>query len=90
MGQKRDKIDIIFDILKSIKDKNNQIKITHILHKANLSHTKLKEYLDELKSKQLIEEYLEKKQKFFKLTNKGEDYYQKLNQMKKFINIFDI
>ncbi len=51
MAPKRDKVEIIFDILDSIYKTNNKIKISHILHKANLSHTKLKIYLDELKDK---------------------------------------
>lgn len=90
MAQKRNKIEIIYDILNSIKDKNNKIKITHILYKANLSHTKLKEYLTDLLDKELIEEFIEKKQKYFRLTEKGQEYIQKLKQMKTFMKTFDI
>lgn len=90
MAHKRNKIEIIYDILNAIKEKNNRIKTTHILYKANLSHIKLKEYLEELKNKGLIEEFTEKKQKFFKLSPKGEEYVQKLKQMKKFMQTFEI
>jgi len=87
---KRDKIEIISDILTSIQEKNNKIKITHILYKANLSYNKLKEYLDELLNKNLIEEYYDKKHKYFRLTKKGNEYLEKIKQMTKFIETFDI
>jgi len=87
---KRNKIEIIYDILNAIKEKNNKIKITHILFKANLSHIKLKEYLKDLEEKNLIEIYYEKKQKYFRLSELGEEYRLKLKQMKKFIETFEI
>lgn len=90
MGQKRNKIEIIYDILISIRNKNNKIKITHILYKANLSHIKLKEYLTDLIDKELVEEFIEKKQKYFRLTKKGQEYIQKLKQMKNFMKTFEI
>lgn len=90
MANKRDKIDIIYDILFSIKDRNNKIKITQLLHKANISHSKSKIYIEELFEKKLIEEIIEKKQKYFSLTNKGFEHLNKLDQMKKFMNTFDI
>ena len=90
MALKRNKIEIIFDILNAIRERNNKIKITQILHKANISHNKLKIYLEELFEKELIEEIIEKKQKYFILTKKGFDYLEKLNQMKKFMESFEI
>ena len=83
-------MDIIFDILKAIKEKNNKIKITHILYKANLSHTNLKLYMAELEDKKLIEPFEEKKTNFYRLTKDGEFHYQKLRQMKNFMETFDI
>ncbi len=88
--KKRNKIEIIYDILISIIEKNNKIKITHIMYKANLSHIKLKEYLDELIEKDFIEEYYEKKQKYFRLTKKGYEQIEKIKQMTKFMEVFDI
>jgi len=88
MVNKRTKIEIIFDILETIY-KNNEVKITFILHKANLSHPKFKEYSEELFEKNLIEEVFKKKQKYYKLTEKGIKYYNKLIEIKKFMNIFE-
>ena len=90
MASKRNKIEIIYDVLKSIRDKHNKIILTHILSKANLSYNKLKEYLDDLIEQKLIEEYEYKKQKYFKLTERGENYYEKLREMKKFMESFEI
>lgn len=90
MATKRNKIEVIFDILNAIQEKHNKIKITHILYKANLSHNKLKEYIHELTEKKMIEEYIEKKQKYFRLTEKGNEQIQKIRQMQKFIETFEI
>ncbi len=90
MASKRNKIEIIYDILFAIKEKNNRIKITQLLHKANISHAKSKPYLEELFEKELIKEITEKKQKFFSLTDKGFEYLNKLDQMKKFMKTFEI
>jgi len=89
MGIKRDNTQIIFDILDAIY-RNPNIKITHILHKANLSHSKFKGYLEDLKNKQIIKEEINKKQKTFSLTQKGEKYYFKLKEMKNFMESFEI
>jgi predicted transcriptional regulator len=48
MNKKRDRLQVIYDILKVIKEKNGRIKPTHILYKSNLSHQMMDEYLREL------------------------------------------
>ena len=89
MGSKRDNVEIIFDILNALYTERN-IKITHILRKANISHSKFKEILDDLKKKEIIVEESNKKQKFFNLTKNGEKYYLKLREMKNFMKTFEI
>ena len=56
--KRRGRMEIIADILKSIQNKGGKIKPTHLLYKSNLSHAKLKEYVDILLEKDLIEEKL--------------------------------
>ena len=56
MEKKRNRLEIIRDILNVIKEKSGRIKPTHILYKSNLSHQMMKEYLEELMEKQFIKE----------------------------------
>ncbi len=48
MIERRNKLEIIKDILNVIYEKNGKIKPTHLLYKSNLSHAKMKIYLNEL------------------------------------------
>ena len=52
---RRTKIEIIHDILKAIQNKGGKIKPPHLLYKSNLSHNKMKEYLNELIKKNMVE-----------------------------------
>ncbi|HLD98553.1 MAG TPA: winged helix-turn-helix domain-containing protein, partial [Candidatus Nanoarchaeia archaeon] len=45
--KKRNKLEIIRDILNVIRSRNGKIKPTHILYKSNLSHQMMEEYLAE-------------------------------------------
>lgn len=90
MGAKRDRLQVIRDILNAIKDKNGRIKPTHILYKANLSHQMMNEYLNELIIKGFIVEEASKKGKTYSLTNKGFDYLSKYNLMVDFVDSFGL
>ena len=48
MNKKRDRLQVIYDILKAIQEKNGKIKPTHILYKSNLSHQMMEEYLKDV------------------------------------------
>ena len=61
MTKKRDRLEIIKDILETIRDKGEKVRPTHIMYKANLSHQMLTEYTDELLTKKLILEDKDKK-----------------------------
>ena len=57
---KRNKLEIIRDILKIIKDNKNEIKPTPLLRKSNLSSKRFNEYLKDLLHKTLVmNKYLE-------------------------------
>ena len=90
MGRKRDRLKIIYDILKVIQDRNNRILHTHILYKANLSYPILQNYLQELIFKDLVKKYPIKNKHVYGLTDKGFEYLHKYNLVKDFTTLFDL
>ena len=91
MNEKRDKIQIIFDILTAIQKKGGKIKPTHLLYKANLSHQRMKKYLSELLDKTMIEEIDEKVgNKFYIITQKGNQFIAEFDKIKQFTESFGL
>jgi predicted transcriptional regulator len=87
---KRTKIDIIHDMLRAIEDKGGKIIPTHLLYKSNLSHQRMKLYLDELKQKQMIIEAHAKDKLFYELTDEGRKFIQNFKRMKEFTEAFGL
>jgi len=79
MNKKRNRLEVIRDILEVIRNRSGRIKPTHILYKSNLSYQMMEEYLSELIEKKFIIERKEKKGKTYLITEKGINY---LNQYK--------
>jgi predicted transcriptional regulator len=90
MQRKRSRLDIVYDMLLTISNKGGRIKPTHLMYKANLSHTQMKQYLDELMEKSLIEEEMKNEKKMLALTQKGYSLIQQFNQMKEFEKTFGL
>ncbi|HJX06329.1 MAG TPA: winged helix-turn-helix domain-containing protein [Candidatus Nanoarchaeia archaeon] len=90
MTKKRDRLQIIYDILRAIQRKNGVIKPTHILYKSNLSHQMLDEYLSELIAKEFIVETHAKSGKTYSLTPKGFDYIAKYKLIVDFADSFGL
>ena len=91
MSKKRDRLEIIKDILEILRDKGEKVKPTHIMYKANLSHVMLKEYTQELVSKKLIEEKQTKKgKKRFVLTQKGFSYLKDYSIIRGFVDSYGL
>ena len=81
MTAKRDRVDIIHDMLDIIRRRDGTVKPTQIMYKANLSHSMLNDYMAEIKAKGFIVENVDKKgRKTYSLTEKGNvflrDYYK--------------
>ena len=89
MSQRRTRIDIINDILLAIR-KNGKLRPTHVMYKANLSHSSLNEYLGELMQKGLVEELIEKRSKYLIITEKGASFITQFRQMKEFQGAFGL
>ena len=91
MSKKRDKLEIIKDILEILRDKGEKVKPTHIMYKANLSHVMLKEYTQELVKKKIIEEKQTKKgKKRFVLTQKGFSYLKDYSIIRGFVDSYGL
>jgi len=88
--ERRTKLDIIHDILNAIKAKGGKIKPTHLMYKANMSHTSLNKYITELEGKALISEVEEEGHKFYTLTEKGVDFLSEFKKMQQFQETFGL
>lgn len=92
MNKKRNKLQIVHDILKVIREKNGRIKPTHILYKSNLSYQMMEEYLTELIEKGFIMEVKNEKDKSktYAITDKGINYLDKYNLINDFMSSFGL
>ena len=89
--KKRERLEVIYDILKIIRDNHNSIKPTPLLRQSNLSSQGFSEYFNELKEKELIREILDKKgRKFICLSDKGFKYLEKYKSILGFIDEFGL
>ena len=89
MARKRDRLQIIYDILKAIQGKDGRIRPTHILYKSNLSPQMLEGYLQELIEKGFIAEH-RGGGKSYSLTEKGFEYLQKYRLVVEFVDSFGL
>lgn len=90
MTKKRSRMDIVSDMLRIVNGRDGRIKPTHLMYKANLSHTQMKTYLDELIEKNLVEKNSSEKVNEIVITKKGKEFLLKYIQMKEFENIFGL
>lgn len=91
MSAKRDRLEIIHDILQVIQEKGERIRPTHILYKSNLSHQMLTAYMTELIEKGFVEERRDKKgKKSFALTNKGFGYLKDYSLIRGFMESYGL
>jgi len=88
VAPRRDKMMIITDILAALQSKN--LKFTHLLYKSNLSHSRLKEYLDELLVKSLVEELQTKEGKRYHLTDDGARFLAEYRRVNEFVKSFGL
>ena len=91
MSKKRERLEVIFDILKTINDHYNSIKLTPLLRGSNLSSTSFYEYYSELVSKGFVKEIADDKgRKYITLTDKGFKYLEKYKLILGFIGEFEL
>jgi predicted transcriptional regulator len=87
---KREKLEIVQDILKTIKKNKNEIKPTPLLRKTNISSARFKTYYNDLIKRGLIKVYQNKNSQTISLTDKGEQFLKKYQTIISFIEEFGI
>lgn len=85
---KRNKLEIIRDILKLIRS-NSKIKPTPLLRRTNLSSGRFKEYYSELLEKGFIKEISEKTN-YVSITEKGNRFLERYQIIVNFIDEFEL
>lgn len=91
MERKRSRLDIIADMLSSIQNKGGRIKPTHLMYKSNLSHSQLKNYLEDLVLKNFVNKVKnEKDYEYIILTESGNRFLERLREMREFEKTFGI
>ncbi|MBW2968879.1 winged helix-turn-helix transcriptional regulator, partial [Candidatus Woesearchaeota archaeon] len=89
--RKRERLEVIYDILKIIQARHNSIKPTPLLRQSNLSSQSFSEYYTELLNKGLVKEINDKKgKKFITLTDKGFKFIEKYKLILGFIDEFEL
>lgn len=90
MARKRERSDIVLDMLVSIQEKEGKIKPTHLMYRANLAHNQMKTYLDELIKKTLVKKVKDNNYDYIIITDEGLKFIEKIKQMKEFEKTFGI
>ena len=89
MAKKRERLEVIKDILNAIRD-NKNIKPTRLLYASNLSPQMFKEYINELMVKGFIKLEVEEDKKTFSLTKKGNEFLEEYRIIERFIDNFGL
>jgi predicted transcriptional regulator len=90
MISRRTKTQIYIDILRSIHKENGEMKKTHIVYKANLTHKRLDEYMDFLISKGFVREKKDGRQMFYEITERGLRFLGQVNRLREISDAFGV
>jgi len=88
----RSKMRILSDMMRTIQSEGDEgAGPTKILYAANLSHDRLKQYIDELIEKELIrEEGVDSNNRTYFLTEKGREFLREFVRIERFSEAFGI
>ena len=91
MQKKRDRLEIIYSILKIIHDHKNSIRPTPLLRFSNISSQSFSDYYREFIEKGFVREERDiKNRKYVSLTDKGFKYLEKYSYILEFIDEFEL
>lgn len=86
---RRSKLEMHIDILKILAQRG-PLKLTHVMYKANVNCSVLKEYLDFLIQKELVEERtIGKKRIVYAITDKGLKVLRYFRELKLLLPVTD-
>ncbi len=88
---RRSKLEMYVDILKVLA-KNGPLKLTHVMYKANVNCSVLKQNLDFLMEQNLIEEQIKRKKRNkikirYAITERGRSVIKHFNQVDRALHI---
>ena len=83
-------MNIISDMLAIVQERGGSIKPTHLMYKANLSHSQMKSYLEELMKRDMVKREESKKGTVIMITKSGRDFLFKYIQMREFEKTFGL
>jgi predicted transcriptional regulator len=86
MAEKRERLDVIKDILVVVRDSNNKIGPTKLIRLSNLSPLMFKEYINELVKSNLLIEKEEKNKKYYSVGDKGFKFLERYSIFKNFVD----
>ncbi|MEM4282750.1 MAG: winged helix-turn-helix domain-containing protein [Candidatus Woesearchaeota archaeon] len=87
---RRNRIEILINILEVAYAKGERIKPTHLLYKSNLSHARMKKYVEELKAKGLLAERFEDGRSYFSITEKGIAFLAEYKKVRELTEAFGL
>lgn len=90
MNKKRNRLEVINDILLVVRNRNGRIKPTHILYKSNLSYQMMEEYIGELIEKGFLTEHSLEKGKTYSLTQRGLQFLERYGVISEFSSSFGL
>lgn len=90
MAFRRSKLEIVYDMLHSVQERQGKIKPTHLLYKSNLSHKKMTEYLDDLLSRELVQKVQQGGYQYIILTDKGHEFLAEFRRVREFTESFGL
>lgn len=89
--KRRERLEVIYDLLVIVRDNHNGIKPTPLLRYSNLSPNSFSEYYQELLSKGFIKELIDSKDaKYITLTDKGFRYLEKYKYILELLDEFEL
>jgi predicted transcriptional regulator len=89
--KKRDRLEVIHDILRIIREKHNSILPTPLQRTSNLSTKSFNEYMTGLIDKGFVKEIIgEDHKKYYTLTDKGFRYLDKYSAIIGFLEEFEM
>ncbi|MEM0214420.1 MAG: winged helix-turn-helix domain-containing protein [Archaeoglobaceae archaeon] len=89
--EKRERLEIIYDILRIIASHGNSILPTPLLRFSNLSTQNFNRYMNELIEKGFVREiYDEEGRRYYTLTDKGFKFLEKYQKIRELIEGFGL